>query len=111
MAKNYLTPQNPRKFASCNHLAEITLYVQHRLEKHNTSAAKKRDAPNTRTRVHPSPSSISTTLSEKFLLFVGAGDGVGELEARSTQEPRTVRRRRESDNSACQLRGTAEAAR
>ncbi len=57
----------------------------------------------------PPPPPISTTLSEKFLLFVGAGDEVGEQEARSAQEPRTERRRTESDNKACQLRGTAEA--
>lgn len=34
----------------------------------------------------PPPPPISTTLSEKFLLFVVAGDGVGEQEARRNRE-------------------------
>ncbi|KAG1942292.1 hypothetical protein F2P79_015426 [Pimephales promelas] len=57
----------------------------------------------------PPPPPISTTLSEKFFLFVVAGNGVGEQETRSAQEPRTVRGRTESDINARQLRRTAEA--
>lgn len=77
-------------------------------EKHVASAAKKM-YPTQEHVFIPPPPPISTTLSEKFLLFVGAGNGVGEQETRSAQEPRTVRGRTESDINACQLRGTAEA--